>query len=853
MHRKAGRSGVIRLSAVVLLFAVVGVFCLGAARTASAQEIKYKAVYRDPNFHTNWNDQAVADAVTEFFKAAGYEVLDEPKLRPWLEARIKDRERSVLINSHDTFPDSALDPVGPALLPSANNPIRRYLLAGGRIVNFGDIPFYLHATDINRSEAGWQSGGSTVILGRAAASGTWDRNDIPTITDEGKAWGLTQDIPSIRPTAVTNVDIVLSINEIGQASSWIMKFTNVPGRGEFIRLADKNLEEYEITPEFLADLKRVAEYTPPGTPAGPLDTGLEGLLTLEGKPLVGANVLINDSNGKTVAWSATDKDGRFFAFLLPGEYTVDPNVTPDYGAAPVKVTLTAGKIVSVPPIDMVRFPSISLTKENGFQWLAYLSPDISGEESYADPKADESKFEPWDVTATSGNWTPALLDAKGIPNGNMHGWLRLHVTLPADWGKKFRGDLRLYGFNFNASDETFFNGKSIGKTGRFPEDEGGFLRDADTIRNYRVPAEIVNWEGDNVIAIHGYHDGGTGAFTVARPKLAVTTVSAGEVVITTGVQGSVLMEGQPASAVNVRITDSQGKVTLASTDKDGRFIVELPAGSYKLEIVVGPDYYGDLTANFTVEAGKLTTLPASKLYKFPVIELIKENGFQWLAYLSPDISGEESYADPKADESNFEPWDVTAASGNWTPALLDAKGIPNGNMHGWLRLHITLPADWGKKFRGDLRLYGFNFNASDETFFNGKSIGKTGRFPEDEGGFLRDADTIRNYRVPAEIVNWEGDNVIAIHGYHDGGTGAFTVARPKLAPTTASVKPVVKGDLNGDGKVGIPDATIGLRIAVGLQQATADQLAAGDLNGNGRIEIAEVTQILRAAVGLATL
>lgn len=58
---------------------------------------------------------------------------------------------------------------------------------------------------------------------------------------------------------------------------------------------------------------------------------------------------------------------------------------------------------------------------------------------------------------------------------------------------------------------------------------------------------------------------------------------------------------------------------------------------------------------------------------------------------------------------------------------------------------------------------------------------------------------------------------------------------------------------NGDGKVGIPDATIGLRIAVGLQQATADQLAASDLNGNGRIEIAEVTQILRAAVGLATL
>ncbi|MGQ9698985.1 MAG: dockerin type I repeat-containing protein [Armatimonadota bacterium] len=102
-------------------------------------------------------------------------------------------------------------------------------------------------------------------------------------------------------------------------------------------------------------------------------------------------------------------------------------------------------------------------------------------------------------------------------------------------------------------------------------------------------------------------------------------------------------------------------------------------------------------------------------------------------------------------------------------------------------------------------------------------------------------------------MNWEGDNVIAIHGYHDGGTGAFTASRPKLGPTTASAKPVVKGDLNGDGKVGIRDATIGLRIAVGLQQASSDQLAAGDLNGNGKIEIAEVTQILRTAVGLAKL
>ncbi|MGQ9696765.1 MAG: dockerin type I domain-containing protein [Armatimonadota bacterium] len=64
---------------------------------------------------------------------------------------------------------------------------------------------------------------------------------------------------------------------------------------------------------------------------------------------------------------------------------------------------------------------------------------------------------------------------------------------------------------------------------------------------------------------------------------------------------------------------------------------------------------------------------------------------------------------------------------------------------------------------------------------------------------------------------------------------------------------VVPGDLDGNGRVTISDATIALRVAVGLQVATAQQLAAGDLNKDGSIGMPEVTRILRAAVGLGTL
>jgi len=64
---------------------------------------------------------------------------------------------------------------------------------------------------------------------------------------------------------------------------------------------------------------------------------------------------------------------------------------------------------------------------------------------------------------------------------------------------------------------------------------------------------------------------------------------------------------------------------------------------------------------------------------------------------------------------------------------------------------------------------------------------------------------------------------------------------------------VVLGDLNGDGKVGIPDATLALQIAVGLLKPTDAQLAAGDINKSGKIDIPDVTRILRTAVGMDKL
>lgn len=87
-------------------------------------------------------------------------------------------------------------------------------------------------------------------------------------------------------------------------------------------------------------------------------------------------------------------------------------------------------------------------------------------------------------------------------------------------------------------------------------------------------------------------------------------------------------------------------------------------------------------------------------------------------------------------------------------------------------------------------------------------------------------------------------------------TGAFNDARGQTVPvffkngkiTVESA--VLRGDLNGDGKVTTIDASLALFIAIGRRKATPEQMAAGDLNGDGKISVGEATRILRVAIKL---
>lgn len=73
------------------------------------------------------------------------------------------------------------------------------------------------------------------------------------------------------------------------------------------------------------------------------------------------------------------------------------------------------------------------------------------------------------------------------------------------------------------------------------------------------------------------------------------------------------------------------------------------------------------------------------------------------------------------------------------------------------------------------------------------------------------------------------------------------------APFEAPTEPAapITGDVNGDGKVDITDATLIQKYAAGLTDFDDMTLAAADVNGDGSVNIADATAVQRIAAGLS--
>jgi regulation of enolase protein 1 (concanavalin A-like superfamily) len=217
---------------------------------AQAQEIAWqKAAYWDLRYPTNWVTAADASAMRDGLQAAGYTILNADELKTWMNARSVEKTLSVVVFCRDVAPDTVIE------TQSSSCTLRKYLDAGGKIVWFGDIPFYNQGHADNTS-TNWANAGAPAVLGFDTSTAPRDSRNTCALTPAGKAWGLTATWPSQRPAAprVTTLEI-LATDNAGNAAAWAKHYLAGDLFRGFVRLRDTG------GPADVADLVRVAEYT----------------------------------------------------------------------------------------------------------------------------------------------------------------------------------------------------------------------------------------------------------------------------------------------------------------------------------------------------------------------------------------------------------------------------------------------------------------------------------------------------------------------------------------------------------------------------------------------------------------
>jgi len=215
------------------------------------------AAYWDADYADHWITAGDAATVRDALDAAGYEILDADQLKSWMDAHIPNGSGSVVVFCKDVAPETVVE------TNTADCTVRKYLDAGGKIVFYGDIPFYNQGNP-GLVETGWGDGGAIGILGFSAspnnAAAPWDSGNTVQITEAGEEWGLTETWASVRPADAADVDIVLATDNNGAATAWVKHFVPGDTSGGFVRIWDRG-NIYSID-----DLMRVAEFGLGGNP-----------------------------------------------------------------------------------------------------------------------------------------------------------------------------------------------------------------------------------------------------------------------------------------------------------------------------------------------------------------------------------------------------------------------------------------------------------------------------------------------------------------------------------------------------------------------------------------------------------
>ncbi len=124
-----------------------------------------------------------------------------------------------------------------------------------------------------------------------------------------------------------------------------------------------------------------------------------------------------------------------------------------------------------------------------------------------------------------------------------------------------------------------------------------------------------------------------------------------------------------------------------------------------------------------------------------------------------------------ARDYDEEAWEVISVPERWERA-----GHPGYDGFAWYRCRFSLPvAPAGRTAYLELG----KIDDVDETFVNGVKVGQTGAFPP---SYRSERQGFRRYPVPADALNWGGDNVLAVRVYDGGGGGGIWSVRRERPP-----------------------------------------------------------------------
>jgi outer membrane protein assembly factor BamB len=194
---------------------------------ATASTPMARAVYWDSSFAraaTIPGHQVIRD----WFRDRDYQVVDATELATFISHHLTDRAPSVVVLATDHLPSSIASPADSALL-------RRYLEAGGRVVDPGIAPLLWprdvatgdrDLKDINRAAP-------ARLLGVTFEGGNFDPNGTSSISPAGRRLGMSVGWMSTWAADPASVTEVLATDEMGLASAWVRRYGT---KGQFIRI-----------------------------------------------------------------------------------------------------------------------------------------------------------------------------------------------------------------------------------------------------------------------------------------------------------------------------------------------------------------------------------------------------------------------------------------------------------------------------------------------------------------------------------------------------------------------------------------------------------------------------------------